>query len=83
MRKVKMGRPPVDKKGKVLSTYAPPELVEDVELIMQYTGGTISEFVRDAIKDAAGRAMNDYAGKVLKNGNLNQYTGGAIETPKR
>jgi len=83
MKKTKMGRPPVDEKGKVLSCYAPPELVKDVEMIMEYTGGTVSEFVRMAIMAARDDAIAQFRNGKLSTGTLKQYTGGSIETPKR
>ena len=83
MPRAKMGRPRVDEKGRVYGFYAGPELMRNIEQVMQYTGGTVSEFLREAVEQAAATELAKYARQNLSNGVLNQYTGGSIETPKR
>lgn len=75
----KMGRPPVDEKGRNYGFYAPPELMRDIEQVMQYTGGTISDFIRGAVENAANEELAKYAQRNLSNGILNQYAGGSID----
>lgn len=79
----KMGRPTVDEKGRNYGFYAPPELMRDIEQVMQYTGGTISEFLREAVEKATAAELTKYAQQNIANSTLSQYTGGSIETPKR
>ena len=79
----KMGRPTVDEKGRNYGFYAPPELMRDIEQVMQYSGGTISEFLREAVEKATAAELTKYAQQNIANGTLSQYTGGSIETPKR
>lgn len=79
----KMGRPTVDEKGRNYGFYAPPELMRNIEEVMQYTGGTISEFLREAVEKATAVELAKYAQQNLSSSTLSQYTGGSIETPKR
>lgn len=83
MPKTKMGRPRVEEKGRVYGFYAGPELTRAIEEVMQYTGGTISEFLREAVENATAAQLEMYARSRLSNPILNQYTGGSIETQKR
>ena len=75
----KMGRPTVDEKGRNYGFYAPPELMRDIEQVMQYTGGTISEFLREAVEKATAAELTKYAQQNIANSTLSQYTGGSIE----
>lgn len=79
----KMGRPTVDEKGRNYGFYAPPELMRNIEEVMQYTGGTISEFLREAVENATAAELAKYAQQNLNSSTLSQYTGGSIETQKR
>ena len=79
----KMGRPTVDEKGRNYGFYAPPELMRNIEEVMQYTGGTISEFLREAVENATTAELAKYAQQNLNSSTLRQYTGGSIEPQKR
>ena len=79
----KMGRPTVDEKGRNYGFYAPPELMRDIEQVMQYSGGTISEFLREAVEKATAAELANYAQQNIANSTLRQYTGGSIEPQKR
>lgn len=76
VKKSKVGRPA--NPGKVIGFYAPKELLEEIDQSLQYTGGTVSVFLRDAVKDATRRAMMDYKNKTLKT-----YTGGGSIEPQK
>lgn len=82
MPKAKMGRPRVDEKGRVYGFYAGPELMRNIEQVMQYTGGTISEFLREAVENATAAELAKYAQQMLGNNTLSHYTGGSIEPQK-
>lgn len=84
-RKSKMGRPrlPEGEKGRVYTFYAPKDLSDNLESVLENTGGTISEFLREAVENATAAQLEMYARSRLSNPILNQYTGGSIETPKR
>ena len=79
----KMGRPTVDEKGRNYGFYAPPELMRNIEEVMQYTGGTISEFLREAVEAATNAELARYAQQNLSSSTLSHYTGGSIETQKQ
>lgn len=83
MPRAKMGRPRVDEKGRVYGFYAGPELMRNIEEVMQYTGGTISEFLREAVEAATAAELAKYAQQNLSSSTLSQYTGGSIETQKQ
>lgn len=80
-KKRKMGRPA--NPGKVVGFYAPREMLENLEKALEYTGGTISAFLRDGVNEKINQALTDYKGKALHDNTLNQYTGGSIEPQKR
>ena len=82
MPRAKMERPRVDEKGRVYGFYAGPELMRNIEEVMQYTGGTVSEFLREAVENATTAELAKYAQQNLNSSTLSQYTGGSIETPK-
>jgi hypothetical protein len=81
-RKKKMGRPPVEEKGRVYGFYAPPELTRNIEEVLQYTGGTVSEYLRGLIESGTNADLEKYAAGKLSSSTLSQYTGGSIETQK-
>ncbi len=66
MRRTKMGRPRVEEKGYVYAFYAPPEMSDELEKILQYTGGTISVFLRDAVNDKIKAIQADHKRKMLE-----------------
>jgi len=83
MQRAKMGRTRVDEKGRVYGFYAGPELMRNIEEVMQYTGGTISEFLREAVEHATAAELAKYAQQNLNSSVMRQYTGGSIEPQKR
>ena len=78
-RKKKMGRPPVEEKGRVYGFYAPPELTRNIEEVLLATGGTVSEYLRGLIESGTNADLEKYAAGKLSNSTLSQYTGGSIE----
>ena len=85
MKQKRMGRPrlPESEKGRVYTFFAPRDLSDDLEFVLEYTGGTISEFLREAVENATAAELAKYAQQNLNSSTLRQYTGGSIETPKR
>jgi len=75
VKKKKMGRPADP--GKVVGFYAPRELLEDLDKVLEYTGGTISAYLRGAVEESNRRVMQEYKEK-----KIGEYLGGSIEPPK-
>jgi hypothetical protein len=79
-KKRKAGRPA--NPGKVVGFYAPREMLENLEKALEYTGGTISAFLREGVNEKINQALADHKGSILEKSTLNTYTGGSIENQK-
>jgi hypothetical protein len=79
-KKRKAGRPA--NPGKVVGFYAPREMLENLEKALEYTGGTISAFLREGVNEKINQALTDHKGSILEKSTLNTYTGGSIENQK-
>ena len=80
-KRTRPGRPrvPESEKGRVYTFFAPKELSDALENVLEYTGGTISEFLREAVSEKTMRALTDHKGAILKKSALTEYTGGSID----